>query len=117
MLFHLTEQNRKWWILSAMSSALALIYINQTAVVVALPVLQRDLNLNNSLLQWVINAYLLALSTLVLLGGKIGDSLGHKRVFLWGVTLFIGASLLCSIAQSGAWLVTARVLQGIGGAF
>jgi EmrB/QacA subfamily drug resistance transporter len=117
MLFHLTEQNRKWWILSAMSSALALIYLNQTAVVVALPVIQRDLNLNNSLLQWVINAYLLSLSALVLLGGKIGDSLGHKRVFLWGISLFIGASILCSIAQSGAWLVTARVLQGIGGAF
>jgi EmrB/QacA subfamily drug resistance transporter len=116
-MLQLSDKNRKWWTLLAMSSALALVFIDQTALAVALPAIQRSLNLSNSLLQWVINAYLLALSTLILLGGKVGDSLGHKRAFLWGVTLFISASILCAIAQSGAWLITARVLQGIGGAF
>lgn len=116
-MFNLNDKNRKWWTLLAMSSALALVFIDQTALAVALPAIQRDLNLSNSLLQWVINAYLLALSTLILLGGKIGDSLGHKRAFLWGVTLFISASILCALAQSGIWLIVARVIQGAGGAF
>jgi EmrB/QacA subfamily drug resistance transporter len=116
-MFNLTDKNRKWWTLLAMSSALALVFIDQTALAVALPAIQRDLNLSNSLLQWVINAYLLALSTLILLGGKLGDGLGHKRAFLWGVTLFISASIACAVAQSGAWLIVARAIQGAGGAF
>lgn len=116
-MFNLNDKNRKWWTLLAMSSALALVFIDQTALAVALPAIQRDLNLSNSLLQWVINAYLLALSTLILLGGKIGDSLGHKRAFLWGVALFISGSILCALAQSGIWLIVARAIQGCGGAF
>ncbi len=116
-MFNLNDKNRKWWTLLAMSSALALVFIDQTALAVALPAIQRDLNLSNSLLQWMINAYLLALSTLILLGGKIGDSLGHKRAFLWGVTIFVSASILCALAQSGIWLIVARVIQGAGGAF
>jgi EmrB/QacA subfamily drug resistance transporter len=116
-MFNLTDKNRKWWTLLAMSSALALVFIDQTALAVALPAIQRDLNLSNSMLQWVINAYLLALSTLILLGGKLGDSLGHKPAFLWGVSLFISASLACAIAQSGIWLLIARIIQGAGGAF
>lgn len=116
-MFNLTDENRKWWILLSMSSALALVFIDQTALAVALPAIQRDLNLTNSLLQWVINAYLLALSAFILLGGKIGDSLGHKRAYLFGVILFITASVLCALAQSGSWLITVRAIQGIGGAF
>lgn len=111
------EKNRKWWILLAMSSALALVFIDQTALAVALPAIQRELNLSNSLTQWVINAYLLALSAIILLGGKIGDRLGHKRTFLTGVIVFITASVLSALAESGAWLVTARAIQGIGAAF
>jgi len=113
----LTAKYRQWWTLLAMSSALALVFIDQTALAVALPAIQRDLNLSNTLLQWVINAYLLTLSTLILLGGKVGDSLGHKKAFLFGVTVFISASILCALAQSGIWLVVARVVQGVGGAF
>lgn len=116
-MFKFNDQNRKWWTLLAMSSALALVFIDQTALAVALPAIQHELNLSNSLLQWVINAYLLALSTLILFGGKVGDGLGHKRAFLVGVITFISASILCALAQSGAWLIMARVLQGIGGAF
>ncbi len=111
------EKNRKWWILLAMSSALALVFIDQTALAVALPAIQRELNLTNSLTQWVINAYLLALSAIILLGGKIGDRLGHKRAFLFGVIVFVVSSVLCALAESGSWLITMRALQGIGGAF
>ena len=74
-----TEKNRKWWILLAMSSSLALVFIDQTALAVALPAIQRELNLSNSLTQWVINAYLLALSAIILLGGKIGDRARQGR--------------------------------------
>lgn len=111
------EKNRKWWILLAMSSSLALVFIDQTALAVALPAIQRELNLTNSLTQWVINAYLLALSAIILLGGKIGDRLGHKRAFLFGVIVFVVSSVLCALAQSGAWLIIMRAIQGIGGAF
>ncbi|MFZ0219269.1 MAG: MFS transporter [Candidatus Aquirickettsiella sp.] len=111
------EKNRKWWILLAMSSSLALVFIDQTALAVALPAIQRELNLTNSLIQWVINAYLLALSAIILLGGKIGDRLGHKRAFLFGVSVFVVSSVLCALAESGCWLITMRALQGIGGAF
>jgi EmrB/QacA subfamily drug resistance transporter len=114
---NLTDQRHKWWILLAMSGALALVFIDQTAMAVALPAIQQELNLSNRLLQWVINAYLLALSTLILLGGKIGDSFGHKRVFLGGVTLFIVASISCALAKNGGSLIVARAIQGIGGAF
>lgn len=112
-----SEKNRKWWILLAMSSALAMVFIDQTALAVALPAIQRELNLTNNLTQWVINAYLLALSAVILLGGKIGDRLGHKRAFLLGVSVFVVTSVLCALAESGRWLIIMRALQGIGGAF
>jgi EmrB/QacA subfamily drug resistance transporter len=116
-MFKFAEKNRKWWILLAMSSSLALVFIDQTALAVALPAIQRELNLTNSLTQWVINAYLLALSAIILFGGKIGDRLGHKRAFLFGVTVFVVSSVLCALSESGAWLITMRAIQGIGGAF
>lgn len=112
-----SEKNRKWWILLAMSSALALVFIDQTALAVALPAIQRELNLTQSLTQWVVNAYLLALSAIILFGGKIGDRLGHKRAFLFGITVFMVSSVLCALAKSGHWLIIMRALQGIGGAF
>jgi EmrB/QacA subfamily drug resistance transporter len=111
------EKNRKWWILLAMSSSLALVFIDQTALAVALPAIQRELNLTNSLTQWVINAYLLALSAIILFGGKIGDRLGHKRAFLFGVIVFVVSSVLCALAESGGWLIMMRAIQGVGGAF
>ena len=116
-MFKFAEKNRKWWILLAMSSSLALVFIDQTALAVALPAIQRELNLSNSLTQWVINAYLLALSAIILFGGKIGDRLGHKRAFLLGVIVFVLSSVLCALAQAGWWLIAMRALQGIGGAF
>lgn len=115
-MLNLFKKNTKWWALLAMSSALALVFIDQTALAVALPAMQRDLNLSNNLLSWIINGYLLSLSTLVLFGGKLGDSFGHKKIFLWGLFLFVGASLSCALATSGIWLLIARAIQGAGGA-
>lgn len=116
-MLNFSEKNRKWWILLAMSSALAMVFIDQTALAVALPNIQRELNLTNSLTQWVINAYLLALSAITLLGGKMGDRLGYKRSFLVGISIFLVTSVLCALAESGSWLIIMRALQGIGGAF
>lgn len=116
-MLKLNEKNRKWWTLLAMSSSLALVFIDQTALAVALPAMQRELNLSNSLTQWIINAYLLALSAIILFGGKIGDRLGHKRAFLFGVIVFVVSSIMCALAESGSWLITMRAIQGIGGAF
>src|ERR1700722_1107970 len=115
-MLHLTETNRKWWILLAMATSLALVFIDQTAVSVALPQIQRNLNTSSTVLHWIINAYLLALAAMVILGGKIGDILGYRRTFLCGVSIFILASISCALSQSGSWIIASRAIQGIGGA-
>ncbi|ATN85980.1 MFS transporter [Coxiella burnetii] len=116
-MFKITEKNRKWWIFVAMSGALSVVFLDQTAISVILPPIQKDLGLSNVLLQWVINAYLLSLAALVIFGGKLGDVLGHKRTFLAGIIIFVLASISCAAAQTSYWLVTSRIIQGVGGAF
>jgi len=83
---------------------------------VALPSIQDDLGFTQSDLAWVVNAYLIPFGGLLLLAGRLGDLLGRKRLFTTGLLVFIGASLLCGIAQSQEMLIGARFLQGIGGA-
>lgn len=112
----ITPSNRKWWALCATSASLAMIFLDQSALPVALPSIGRDLHLPSDSLQWTINAYMLALAMLIILGGKLGDKFGHRGAFLWGMTLFILSSILCGLAPTGAWLITARFLQGMGGA-
>ena len=110
-------KDRKWWILVAMAIALSLVFIDQTAVSIALPQMQRDLNTSNQILHWIINAYLLSLAAVVIFGGKLGDLFGHRYTFLIGTTIFILASLSCAATESGMWIVISRAAQGIGGAF
>lgn len=110
-------KNQKWWILVAMAIALSLVFIDQTAVSIALPQIQRDLNTSNQTLHWIINAYLLSLAAVVIFGGKLGDLFGHRYTFLIGTTVFILASLSCTVAESGMWITISRAIQGIGGAF
>lgn len=110
-------KNRGWWILVAMAMALSLVFIDQTAVSVALPQMQRDLNTGNQTLHWIINAYLLSLTTVVIFGGKLGDLFGHRYTFLTGTIVFILASLSCAAAESSTWIIISRAIQGIGGAF
>ncbi len=112
----ITEANRKWWILAAMISSLSLVFLDQTAVVVALPRIQLDFQLTNTAQQWVINAYLLTLASLIIFGGKAGDLYGHRRLFLIGIVIFSLSSLTCALAQSGWQIILSRVCQGIGGA-
>lgn len=91
-------------------------FIDTTVVNVALPVVQRDLSASVSDAQWIIDAYLLVLSALILAGGSLGDRLGRARVFSAGVVLFAGASLWCGAAGSTTHLIAARALQGAGAA-
>jgi EmrB/QacA subfamily drug resistance transporter len=91
-------------------------FLDATAVNVALPAIGRDLGASLSGLQWIVTGYTLALASLVLLGGALGDRYGRRRVFLIGVIWFAAASILCGLAPTTELLVAARVLQGIGGA-
>ncbi|GJM14751.1 MAG: MFS transporter [Thermodesulfobacteriota bacterium] len=107
------EQTHKWLTLIAMTGSLSMIFIDQTVVSVALPVMQRDLGVSQSGLQWIVNAYVLALASTVALGGKLGDSLGRVRAFITGVILFAIASTICGFAPNQMILIAARVFQGI----
>jgi EmrB/QacA subfamily drug resistance transporter len=90
--------------------------LDSTIVNVALPAIQRDLHFSQSSLTWVLNGYLLTFGSFLLLGGRLGDLIGRRRVFLSGVTLFTLASAACGFADSQSMLVIARFVQGLGGA-
>lgn len=107
----------KWWILFAMASAISMIFIDVSALPVALPTIQKNLELSSLGLQWIVNAYTLSLSVLFLAGGRIADRFGDKKTFCLGLGIFSGASALCGLSHSEAWFIFARALQGIGGAF
>ena len=93
-----------------------MIILDGTIVTVALPTIQRSLGFSPSSLGWVMNAYLIAFGSLLLLAGRLGDLSGRKRVLGCGLAVFTAASLLCGLATSPAMLITARFVQGIGGA-
>ncbi|MPY46418.1 MFS transporter, partial [Streptomyces phyllanthi] len=104
------------WILltTVLGSSMAL--LDSTVVNVALPRMGRDLDADLAVLQWTVNAYMLTLAGLILLGGALGDRFGRRRIFVLGVVWFAVASLLCGIAPNAGVLVAARALQGVGGA-
>jgi len=105
----------KWILLTTvLGSSMAL--LDSTVVNVALPRIGRDLDANLASLQWTVNAYMLTLAGLILLGGSLGDRYGRRKVFVIGVVWFATASLLCGLAPNAGVLVAARALQGIGGA-
>jgi EmrB/QacA subfamily drug resistance transporter len=111
---------RKYLVLTAMIFAVAMMFIDQTIVAIAVPAIDRDLALSATGAQWIINGYLLALAALFALGGKLSDVLGHRRTVLAGIAGFALASALCGAAPSGsggeAWLIFFRVVQGAFGA-
>src|SRR5271168_4903711 len=94
----------------------SLTFIDGSVVNVALPALATGLHANPSHLSWAINAYLLPLGALILLGGTLGDHFGRRRLFLIGLLLFAAASILCAVAPTFAWLLAGRGAQGIGAA-
>jgi EmrB/QacA subfamily drug resistance transporter len=110
-----TTHNR-WIALYVLCAGVLMIVLDITIVNVALPSIQEDLGFSQSSLAWVVNAYLIAFGGLLLLAGRVGDLVGQRRVFLFGVALFTFASLLCALAQSAGMLIAARFVQGVGGA-
>src|SRR4051812_33992497 len=107
---------RRWTLVSAILAS-SMTFIDGTVVNVALPALQSELHATMTDVQWVVEAYALFLGALILVGGSLGDQLGRKRVFLFGVGLFTMASVACGIAASPRILIAARAVQGIGAAF
>jgi EmrB/QacA subfamily drug resistance transporter len=107
---------RKWWTLLLVCVGTFMLLLDVTVVNVALPDIERDLDATLTDLQWVIDAYVLALASLTLIAGSLGDRLGRRRVFVAGLALFTLASLLAGFATDPLQLELARALQGIGGA-
>ena len=106
----------RWLALIVLCLGSLMIVLDSTIVNVALPSIRADLGFTPTTLAWVVNAYLLTFGGFLLLGGRLGDLFGHRRLFLIGITLFTLASLVCGLAQSQAMLVGARAVQGLGGA-
>jgi EmrB/QacA subfamily drug resistance transporter len=106
----------RWPALYVLSTAVLMIVLDATIVNVALPSIKDDLGFSQSGLAWVVNAYLIAFGGLLLLAGRIGDLIGHRRVFMIGLAVFTAASLAGGLAQSQGMLIAARFVQGAGGA-
>src|SRR5256714_7684160 len=106
---------RKWWTLLTVCVATFMLLLDITIVNVALPAIEKALKASFSDLQWVVDAYALALATCVLTAGALADLFGRKRLFLIGVVLFTIASAACGIANDTLFLIVARGIQGIGG--
>jgi EmrB/QacA subfamily drug resistance transporter len=106
----------KPWVLAATILGSSMAFIDGSVVNVALPAIQADLATSVAGAQWVVNAYMLMLSALILVGGAAGDRLGRRRVFAMGVTVFTAASVACGLAPGAGALIAARALQGVGGA-
>jgi EmrB/QacA subfamily drug resistance transporter len=105
-----------WVVLVLICFAQFMVILDATIVNVALPSIQSDLNLSEGNLQWIVNAYTLVFGGFLLLGGRMGDLLGRKRLFLAGLVIFTGASLFDGLANSEGVLIAARSLQGLGAA-
>jgi EmrB/QacA subfamily drug resistance transporter len=110
------DTRRRWLALYVLCLGDLMIVLDTTIVNVALPSIRTDLGFSEASLAWVVNAYVLTFGGFLLLGGRLGDLFGHRRLFLIGITLFTAASLACGIATSQEFLVGARAVQGIGGA-
>src|ERR671934_2121261 len=112
----ITDLRRRWLALYVLCLASLMIVLDVTIVGVALPSIRQDLGFSQTSLAWVVNAYLLTYGGFLLLGGRLGDLFGHRRLFLTGISLFTLASAACGLAGSQGVLVAARAVQGLGGA-
>jgi EmrB/QacA subfamily drug resistance transporter len=110
------DARKRWWALYVLCAGVLMIVLDTTIVNVALPSIREDLRFTETSLVWVVNGYMLTFGGFLLLGGRLGDLYGHRRVFLIGLTLFTLASLACGLSNSQGLLVTARAVQGLGGA-
>jgi EmrB/QacA subfamily drug resistance transporter len=112
----LTRSERRWSALALIVTAQFMVVLDVAIVNVALPSIQTDLDFSQANLQWVISAYAILFGGALLLGGRLADLLGRRRLFIAGLALFTGSSLLCGLAWSESSLIAFRALQGLGGA-
>src|SRR5262245_24610327 len=110
------DSRKRWYALYVLCLGSLMIVLDVTIVNVALPSIREDLGFSETSLAWVVNAYLLTYGGFLLLGGRLGDLYGHRRLFLAGISLFTLASLLCGLSTTQGMLVAARTVQGLGGA-
>ena len=110
------EENRRWWTLGALCFALFMIMLDNTVVNVALPAIQKDLGISRSELEWTVAAYALTFASLLLTGGKLGDLVGRRGIFIVGLIVFTASSLFCGLSGSATELIAARAVQGVGAA-
>ncbi|MFB9238271.1 MFS transporter [Plantactinospora siamensis] len=106
----------RWFALGILTTSVLMTILDGSIVTVALPAIQDDLGFSTGGLSWVVNAYLIAFGSLLLLAGRLGDLVGRKRMFVAGTAVFTAASLLAGLATGPAMLITARYLQGVGSA-
>src|SRR5437016_591244 len=104
----------RWLALYVICLGSLMIVLDVTIVNVALPSIRQDLGFSVTSLAWVVNAYLLTYGGFLLLGGRLGDLFGHRRLFLFGITLFTLASLACGVSTTQGELIAARAVQGVG---
>src|SRR5919106_6793587 len=112
----MTDSRRGLLTLVATILGSTIVFLDATVVNVALPAISDDLDTGLADQQWVVEAYLLAMVSLLLVGGSLGDQFGRRRIFVVGLVAFGATSILCAIAPSDEFLVAARALQGIAGA-
>src|SRR5881628_395087 len=112
----IADTRTRWLALYVLCLGSLMIVLDVTIVNVALPSIREDLGFSETSLAWVVNAYLLTFGGFLLLGGRLGDLFGQRRLFLAGITLFTLASLACGLSTTQGLLVTARAVQGLGGA-
>ena len=112
----ITGERRRWVALAVVCMGQLMMVLDATIVNVALPSMQRDLGFSQANLAWVVDAYMIAFGSFLLLAGRLGDLLGRKRMFLTGLVVFTLASVVCGVAGSQGMLIAARFVQGLGGA-
>src|ERR1700740_1226367 len=110
------DERKRWLALTGVCLGVLMIVLDTTIVNVALPSIRADLGFAETSLVWVVNAYMMTFGGFLLLGGRLGDLFGHRKLFLLGITLFTLASAACGLANSQAMLIAARAVQGLGGA-
>jgi len=113
-VLRITDDNRRWWTLIGACIGLFLLFLDSTAVTLALPDVQRELGVSDETLQWMINGYLLTILVLVIPAGRLGDISGRRRVYFAGLIAFALGSLVTAAAQGDAALIGGRLVQGVG---
>ncbi len=108
------DYNRKWYVMAAVAMGIFLSTIDGSIITVVLPTLVRELNTDFPIVQWVVLAYLLTITTLLLMMGRLGDMLGKRRMYASGMVIFTIGSILCGLSPSAYWLIGFRVIQGLG---